>query len=108
MRFEFLIYCYNLDVDDVLCMQDYILEVDEGCDMMLLDVFIQLKEKDFSLLFCCFCCEGVCGFDGLNMNGKNGLVCIILILVFNQLGKKIVICLLSGLLVICDLVVDMG
>lgn len=108
MKFEFLIYCYNLDVDDVLYMQDYIFEVEEGCDMMLLDVLIQLKEKDLLLLFCCFCCEGVCGFDGLNMNGKNGLVCIMLIFVLNQLGKKIVICLLSGLLVICDLVVDMG
>lgn len=108
MRFEFLIYRYNSDVDDVSRMQDYILEADEGRDMMLLDAFIQLKEKDFSLSFRRFCREGVCGFDGLNMNGKNGLVCIISISVFNQSGKKIVIRSLLGLSVIRDLVVDMG
>lgn len=86
-------------------MQDYILDVEEGQDMMVLDVLIFLKEQDLILLFCCFCCEGVCGFDGMNMNGKNGLVCIILLLVLG-LGK-VVICLLFGLFVVCDLVVDM-
>lgn len=38
--------------------------------MMLLDALIQLKEKDPSLSFRRSCREGVCGSDGLNMNGK--------------------------------------
>lgn len=72
MRFEFSIYRYNPDVDDAPRMQDYTLEAEEGRDMMLLDALIQLKEKDPSLSFRRSCREGVCGSDGLNMNGKNG------------------------------------
>ncbi len=51
-------------------MQDYTLEAEEGRDMTLLDALIQLKEKDPSLSFRRSCREGVCGSDGLNMNGK--------------------------------------
>ena len=70
MRLEFSIYRYNPDVDDAPRMQDYTLEAEEGRDMMLLDALIQLKEKDPSLSFRRSCREGVCGSDGLNMNGK--------------------------------------
>lgn len=70
MKLEFSIYRYNPDVDDAPHMQDYTLEAEEGRDMMLLDALIQLKEKDPSLSFRRSCREGVCGSDGLNMNGK--------------------------------------
>ena len=106
MRLEFSIYRYNPDVDDAPRMQDYTLEAEEGRDMMLLDALIQLKEKDPSLSFRRSCREGVCGSDGLNMNGKNGLACITPISALNQPGKKIVIRPLPGLPVIRDLVVD--
>ncbi len=76
MRLEFSVYRYNPDVDDAPRMQDYTLEAEEGRDMMLLDALIQLKEKDPTLAFRPSCREGVCGSDGLNMNGKNGLACI--------------------------------
>ncbi len=62
----------------------------------LLDALIQLKEKDPSLSFRRSCREGVCGSDGLNMNGKNGLACITPISALNQPGKKIVIRPLPG------------
>lgn len=91
MRLEFSIYRYNPDVDDAPRMQDYTPEAEEGRDMMLLDALIQLKEKDPSLSFRRSCREGVCGSDGLNMNGKNGLACITPISALNQPGKKIVI-----------------
>ncbi len=91
MKLEFSIYRYNPDVDDAPHMQDYTLEAEEGRDMMLLDALIQLKEKDPSLSFRRSCREGVCGSDGLNMNGKNGLACITPISALNQPGKKIVI-----------------
>ncbi len=68
--------------------RDYTLEAEEGRDMMLLDALIQLKEKDPSLSFRRSCREGVCGSDGLNMNGKNGLACITPISALNQPGKK--------------------
>ena len=76
MRLEFSIYRYNPDVDDAPRMQDYTLEAEDGRDMMLLDALIKLKEKDPSLAFRRSCREGVCGSDGLNMNGRNGLACI--------------------------------
>ncbi|WMQ73842.1 MAG: Succinate dehydrogenase iron-sulfur subunit [Sodalis sp.] len=44
MKVEFSIYRYNPDVNDKPRMQDYTLTVEKGCDMMLLDALIQLKE----------------------------------------------------------------
>lgn len=108
MKLEFSIYRYNPDVDDAPRMQDYTLEGEEGRDMMLLDALIQLKEKDPSLSFRRSCREGVCGSDGLNMNGKNGLACITPISALGNGKQKIVIRPLPGLPVIRDLVVDMG
>ena len=70
------IYRYNPDVDDAPYMKDYSLEIEENQDLMVLDLLIKLKEKDPSLAFRRSCREGVCGSDGLNMNGKNGLACI--------------------------------
>lgn len=89
MRLEFSIYRYNPDVDDAPRMQDYTLEAEEGRDMMLLDALIQLKEKDPSLSFRRSCREGVCGSDGLNMNGKNGLACITPISALNQPARRL-------------------
>ena len=73
---ELSVYRYNPDVDDAPFMKDYTLEVEEGRDMMVLDALLMLKEQDPSLAFRRSCREGVCGSDGLNINGKNGLACI--------------------------------
>ncbi|CQH56026.1 succinate dehydrogenase iron-sulfur subunit [Yersinia frederiksenii] len=108
MKLEFSIYRYNPDVDNAPHMQDYTLEAEEGRDMMLLDALIQLKETDPTLSFRRSCREGVCGSDGLNMNGKNGLACITPISALQKDNKKIVIRPLPGLPVVRDLVVDMG
>ncbi|MBW5813777.1 succinate dehydrogenase iron-sulfur subunit [Yersinia kristensenii] len=108
MKLEFSIYRYNPDVDNAPHMQDYTLEAEEGRDMMLLDALIQLKEKDPTLSFRRSCREGVCGSDGLNMNGKNGLACITPVSALQKGNKKIVIRPLPGLPVVRDLVVDMG
>ncbi|AXF75260.1 succinate dehydrogenase iron-sulfur subunit [Erwinia tracheiphila] len=108
MKLEFSIYRYNPDVDDAPRMQDYSLESEDGRDMMLLDAMIRLKEKDPTLAFRRSCREGVCGSDGFNMNGKNGLACITPISVLGGGKRKIVIRPLPGLPVIRDLVVDMG
>ena len=44
---------------------------------MVLDVLELIKaEHDGSVTYRRSCREGVCGSDGLNMNGKNGLACI--------------------------------
>jgi succinate dehydrogenase / fumarate reductase iron-sulfur subunit len=108
MKIEFSIYRYNPDVDDVPYMKDYVLEAKEGRDMMLLDALILLKEQDPTLAFRRSCREGVCGSDGVNMNGKNGLACITPVSTLRNGSKKIVIRPLPGLPVVRDLVVDMG
>lgn len=87
MKLDIAVYRYNPDVDTKPYMQDYSLEVAEGTDMMVLDALLKLKEQDPSLSFRRSCREGVCGSDGMNMNGKNGLACITPVSTFK--GKKI-------------------
>lgn len=99
----FHIYRYDPDQHDAPRMQVFDLEVEPG-DRMLLDVLIRLKEVDPSLSFRRSCREGICGSDGMNINGKNGLACITNML---SLPAKVVLKPLPGLPVIRDLIVDM-
>ena len=101
----FSIYRYNPDVDNTPYMKEYELEVPEGSDMMVLDALILLKEQASSLSFRRSCREGVCGSDGLNMNGKNGLACITPLSAIA--AKTIVLRPLPGLPVVRDLIIDM-
>ena len=73
---------------------------------MVLDVLELMKAKDPSVAYRRSCREGVCGSDGMNMNGKNGLACITPV---SQVAKKnkLVLRPLPGLPVVRDLVVDM-
>ena len=107
MNVTFSVYRYNPDVDNVPHMKDYRLDIPEGSDMMVLDALIQLKELDPTLSFRRSCREGVCGSDGLNMNGKNGLACITPLSDLLKKGNKVVLRPLPGLPVIRDLVIDM-
>jgi succinate dehydrogenase / fumarate reductase iron-sulfur subunit len=107
MNVNFSIYRYNPEVDDAPVMKDYTLELEEGQDMMVLEALIMLKEQDPTLAFRRSCREGVCGSDGINMNGKNGLACITPL---SDLVKKgtIKIRPLPGLPVVRDLIIDMS
>jgi succinate dehydrogenase / fumarate reductase iron-sulfur subunit len=108
-KLEFSVYRYNPDVDQAPRMQDYVLDNPEGRDMMVLDALLKLKEQDPTLSFRRSCREGVCGSDGLNMNGKNGLACITPLSALGKgKGGKIVIRPLPGLPVVRDLVIDMS
>ena len=69
------IYRYNPDVDAEPYMQDYKVDT-QGKDVMVLDVLEKLKTEDPTLSFRRSCREGVCGSDGVNISGKNGLACI--------------------------------
>lgn len=106
MPLLFSIYRYNPEVDTKPYMQDFSLDVPDGSDMMVLDALLKLKEQDPTIVFRRSCREGVCGSDGMNMNGKNGLACITPISSFK--GKMIVIRPLPGMPVIRDLVVDLS
>ena len=101
------IYRYNPEIDAEPRMEDF--QVDTGGkDVMVLDVLEQIKaEQDSTVTYRRSCREGVCGSDGLNMNGKNGLGCITP-LSETVKGDKLVIRPLPGLPVIRDLVVDMS
>src|SRR3990167_2136715 len=100
---EVSIYRYNPDTDAEPYMKDF--QVDTGGkDLMVLDVLALVKEKDDSLAFRRSCGEGVCGSDGMNINGKNGLACITPI---RQFSSPIVLKPFPGMPVIRDLIVDM-
>lgn len=100
------IYRYNPETDSEPYMQDYELDTG-GKDLMVLDALELLKAEDSTLSYRRSCREGVCGSDGLNMGGKNGLACITPISQVEK-GGKLVVRPLPGLPVIRDLVVDMG
>jgi succinate dehydrogenase / fumarate reductase iron-sulfur subunit len=101
------IYRYDPDQDQAPYMQDVSVDIPEGKDLMVLDVLELMKAGDPSVAYRRSCREGVCGSDGLNMNGRNGLACITPISEVAKKGK-LVLRPLPGLPVIRDLVVDMG
>ena len=104
MRFS--IYRFNPEQDKKPYVQDFELpdsEIDP--DMMLLDALLKLKVQDESLSFRRSCGEGVCGSDGMNINGRNGLACITPLAALKQPVK---IYPMPGLPVVRDLVVDLG
>ena len=99
------IYRYNPEEDKFPYMKNYEIEKPQK-DIMVLDLLHLLKESDSSLSFRRSCREGVCGSDGMNINGKNGLACITALSEVLK-GDRIDIRPLPGLPVIRDLVVDM-
>ena len=101
MRFS--IYRYNPESDQKPYMQEYTLE-EVSQDMMLLDALLLIKEQDSSLGFRRSCREGVCGSDGMNINGTNGLACITPL---SSLKQPVEIRPMPRLPVIRDLIVDM-
>ncbi len=101
------VYRYNPEENTESRMQDFNLEIPRGKDLMVLDILELLKEQDASVTYRRSCREGVCGSDGVNMNGRNGLACITPLSDVVK-GDSLVLRPLPGLPVIRDLVVDMG
>ncbi len=97
------IYRYDPDRDAAPYMQDYDVAL-EPSDHKLLDVLIRLKAQDDSFSYRRSCREGVCGSDAMNINGKNGLACLMDV---HELVEPVVLRPLPGLPVIRDLIVDM-
>jgi len=101
------VYRFNPETDSAPQMQDYNVDTG-GKDLMVLDVLEMIKaDHDASVTYRRSCREGVCGSDGVNINGKNGLACITPL---SEAVKKnkLVIRPLPGLPVVRDLVVDMS
>ncbi len=101
------IYRFDPDEDESPRMADMELNLPEGRDLMVLDVLELLKARDPSIAYRRSCREGVCGSDGINMNGRNGLACITPVSEAAPRGK-LTLRPLPGLPVVRDLVVDMS
>lgn len=103
MRFS--IYRYNPETGKAPYMQEFDIDVKEHNCIMVLDVLLLIKNKyDETLTLRRSCREGVCGSDGMNINGKNRLACTTRL---SDLKTPIIIRPLPGLPVIRDLVIDM-
>lgn len=100
------IYRYNPETDSEPYMKTYEVDTTER-DSMVLDVLEKLKTQDNSLTFRRSCREGVCGSDGMNINGKNGLACITPLSECVK-NNTLVLRPLPGMPVIRDLVIDMS
>jgi succinate dehydrogenase / fumarate reductase iron-sulfur subunit len=100
------IYRYNPETDSEPYMQDVQVDTD-GKDLMVLDVMELIKSRDTTFAYRRSCREGVCGSDGVNMNGVNGLACITPLSATVK-NNTLVLRPLPGLPVVRDLVVDMS
>lgn len=99
------IFRYIPEADEKPRMQRYKIK-DYFRNKMVLDVLEHLKTRDATLSFRRSCREGVCGSDGMNINGRNSLACITQVGEVITKRKLLVIRPLSGMPVIRDLAVD--
>jgi len=99
------IYRFDPGKDEKAYMQDIQIEVPANKDLMVLDALLLAKKKETSLSFRRSCGEGVCGSDGMNINGKNGLACVTPL---SEAVKrnKLVLKPMPGLPVVRDLIVE--
>ncbi len=102
---KFSIYRFNPEVDQKPYMQDYELDLKETPAAMVLDALKLLKKQDETLSFRRSCGEGVCGSDGMNINGRNGLACVTPLA---GIQEPVVLRPFPGMPVIRDLIVDMS
>jgi succinate dehydrogenase / fumarate reductase, iron-sulfur subunit len=99
------IYRFDPSCDQKPYFTDYTTTIPSDRDTMLLAVLHQVLRMDPTLAFRRACGEGVCGSDGMNINGKNGLACMTSV---NQLSLPITLRPLTGFRILKDLIVDMG
>ena len=100
------IYRYIPSQDVTPRMQDYDVDIPADRDLMVLDVLELVKAEDPTVAYRRSCREGVCGSDGINMNGTNGLACKTPVSEVAN-NKTLVLKPLPGMPVVRDLVVDM-
>ena len=103
--YQLNIYRYNPDKDQAPYMQSMQIDFNRVKGIMLLDLLKVAKEIDPTFSFRFSCGAGVCGSDGMNINGLNGLACVTEL---KNLPNKISVRPLPGMPVIRDLVVDMN
>jgi len=103
-KVTFSILRYDPDNNDKGSYQDFEVEI-RRTGMMVLDGLNQIRwEQDGTLAYRRSCREGVCGSDGLNINGVNRLGCMTHI---EDLKEPVVIQPLPSMPLIRDLVTDL-
>lgn len=108
MKITIKIQRFNPDQDDKPYFQEY--EVETHANARLLDALMQIKRfQDTGLGFRKSCAHGVCGSDGMRINGKDGLACKTLIKdVVSEEGETVTVEPLRYMDVLRDLIVDQG
>ena len=105
MQVTFKILRYNPEKDSEPGYQEYTIEAQEN--MTILDCLHRIKwELDGTLAFRRSCAHGVCGSDGIRINGKNRLACSTLLKDINY-KKTVTIDPLPAMPIIKDLILDM-
>ena len=105
-KLKLSLYRFDPEKDERPYMNDYEVSYPATGNMMVIDAIRQAQELDSTVTFRRSCAQGVCGSDGVNMNGKNGLACITP--VSDVVTRdKLEVRPLPGLPVIKDLIVDM-
>lgn len=104
MQVKLKIFRYNPEIDKKPHYETY--KLDAAPTDRVLDLLEYVKGNfDGTLSFRRSCAHGICGSDGMRINGHNRLACKVLV---KDLGRgKIVVEPLLGMQVIKDLIVDM-
>lgn len=101
---EIVIQRFDPDVDAKPYLTSYEVDPKNFSGVMLLDALEHIKEKDPTLAFRRSCGGGVCGSDGMSINGRNGLACVTQL---SSLPNKVTLYPLPGMPIIRDLIVDL-
>lgn len=76
---KFAIYRYDPEKQNKPFLQTYDIDL-KATGPMLLDALVKIKDEvDATLAFRRSCREGICGSCAMNINGKNGLACLVYI-----------------------------
>ncbi len=95
---------FNPETDEKPHLKDYQVNLADVKGQMLLDALEKVRETEPDIGLRRSCSEGVCGSDGMCINGINGLACVTRL---DGLPDKVVLRPLPGLPIIKDLIVDM-
>ena len=105
-KLKLSLYRFDPAKDKRPYMSDYEIPYSSSGNMMVIDAIRKAHELDSTITFRRSCGQGVCGSDGVNMNGLNGLACITPVSKVAT-ANRLAVRPLPGLPVIKDLIVDM-
>jgi succinate dehydrogenase / fumarate reductase iron-sulfur subunit len=105
MKLRFKIFRFDPDINEKPYFENHSIDVDNN--MRILDCLNQIRwEHDPSLSYRWSCSHGICGSDGMTINGTAALACQKLVKDFKE-EDEIILEPLSFFPIIKDLIVDM-